>query len=154
MNAEQAYIDGFVKRAAEYGLNASETQTMLKKAFGEEDGPYRQDQAAKMMADEQILKAIAHNREKHKGHYYLNPFVGGPLSELVKRLSRRYHATAAGEHGALIEGGSHAAAAATALGVPFVGGLGAIPPMIMGNDKRKDLARKIFEEHASKHSPE
>jgi hypothetical protein len=142
MNTEQAYINGFTKRAAEYGLNASETQVMLKKAFGEEDGPYRQEHAARMLADEQILKAIAHNKEKHKGHYYFNPLVGGPLTELINRLSRRYHAASAGEHGGLINVGSSAV------------GFGGIPSMIMGDDKRKEMARKLFEEHASKHSPE
>lgn len=142
MNTEQAYINGFTKRAAEYGLNAGETQSMLKRAFGEEEGPYRQEHAARMMADEQILKAIAHNKEKHKGHYYFNPLVGGPLTELANRLTRRYHAASAGEHGGLINMGSSAV------------GFGGIPSAIMGDDKRKEMARKLFEEHASKHSPE
>jgi hypothetical protein len=142
MGAEQSYINGFMKRAAEYGLSENQAMSLYKKAYGEEHGPYRQEQAARMLADEQILKAIGHNKEKHKGHYYFNPFVSGPLSELYNRFSRRFHAGSADEHGGLINALSGAV------------GLGGIPTAVMGDDKRKEMARRLFEEHASKHSPE
>jgi hypothetical protein len=129
------------KRASEHGFNQTEAIELYKQAFGEKDGPYRQEQAAQMMADEQILKAIAHNKEKHKGHYYFNPLVAGPVRELYNRLSRRFHAASAGYHGGLIN-------------AAFAGGLGPIPSIVMGDDKRKAIARRLFEEHANKHSPE
>jgi hypothetical protein len=142
MNTEQAYIEGFVKRASERGFSQDEAIELYKQAYGEEHGPYRQEQAARMMADEQILKALAHNRENHKANYYFNPFVGGPLTELVNRATRRFHAASADEHGGLINAGSSAL------------GFGGIPSIVMGDDKRKAMARKLFEEHANKHSPE
>jgi hypothetical protein len=35
MTTEQAYVDGFVKRAAEYGFNESEAMNILKQAAAE-----------------------------------------------------------------------------------------------------------------------
>jgi hypothetical protein len=35
MTTEQAYVDGFVKRAAEYGFNESEAMNILKQAVAE-----------------------------------------------------------------------------------------------------------------------
>jgi hypothetical protein len=139
MNTEQAYIDGFVKRAMEHGFTDNEAFALLKKAFGEEDGPYRQEQAAKMMAAEQVLKAIQHNKEKHKAHYLLNPFVSGPVREMAERLKRRFHAGAAGEHGGLVN----------LLGAP-----GVAANTILGNEEKRDARRKMFDEHSSGRSAE
>ena len=138
MTTEQAYIEGFVKRASEYGFNENEAVELLKSAA--EDGPFRTQEAANMMASEAKLKALAHNRKKHPGHYYLNPFVGGPISEMLTRLGRRHHATMADEDGAL-------------LGV--ASGLSRLPlGAILGGDKRKDKARDIFNKHVADQDPE
>jgi hypothetical protein len=140
MNTEQAYIEGFLKRANEHGFSRDEAVELYKQAFAEEDGPYRQEQAARMMAAEQVLKAIAHNKEKHKGHYYLNPFVGGPLTEMGTRLQRRFHAGSAGEQGGLMN---------SLLGLP-----GVIANTVMGDKETRDKHREMYKAHSDKKSPE
>lgn len=136
MTTEQAYIEGFMKRASEHGFNQKEASELLKCAFGDEDGPYRQEQAAKMIAAEQLLKAMRYNKEKHPMHYYLNPFVGGPVTEALTRLQRRSHASGAGEHGGLIN---------TLGGFP-----GAVYQMAAGDDSRKEEIKKMFKAYAAK----
>lgn len=140
MSTEQAYIKGFMKRASEHGFNQKEASELLKRAFGDEDGPYRQEQAARMIAAEKLLKALQYNKENHPMHYYLNPFVGGPLTEAITRLKRRSHAGAAGEYGGLIN---------TLGGFP-----GAIYQMATADDKRKEEIKKIYKDHAAKADPE
>jgi len=97
---QQAYIEGFVKRASEYGFNEHEAIQLLQKQANEESvGPWDAQAAAEMVATEAKLKALTHNKSKHPGHYYFNPFVGGPITEALTRLQRRQTAGLAGEHG-------------------------------------------------------
>jgi hypothetical protein len=140
MSTEQAYINGFLKRASEHGFSQNEAVELYKRAFGEEDGPYRQEQAARMVAEEQLLRALAHNKENNPGHYYLNPFVGGPLTELASRIQRRYHAGSAGEHGGALN----------LLGGP----VGPIANAVIGGANKRDAHRRMYEEYAGKESPE
>ena len=99
MRTEQAYIEGFVKRAAEYGYTVEQAMQAFKIAADDDLGPWQAERAADMMATELKLKALLHNKQKHKGHYYLNPFVGGPITEGFTRLKRRSAASMANKHG-------------------------------------------------------
>jgi hypothetical protein len=85
---DEAFINGFVKRAADYGVSEAEAIELLKQA----ERPYRQEQGAHVRALDELISANKYNRENHPGHYYLNPFVGGPITEGAHRLSRRMHA--------------------------------------------------------------
>ncbi len=116
-----AFIHGFVKRAADYGVSPEEAETLLKQA----ERPYGQEQAAKVRALDELIEANKYNRENHPGHYYLNPFVGGPISELVHRYLRRTHAFQH-KHPIIGEGVTGRASAINAL---------------LGNDELKETAR-------------
>jgi hypothetical protein len=85
---QQAYIYGFVKRAAEHGVSEDKALDLLK----EKMGPFDAERAADMLAAEVKLKALTHNKKEHPYHYYLNPFVGGPLTEVMTKLDRRGYA--------------------------------------------------------------
>jgi hypothetical protein len=82
---EQAFINGFLKRAADYGVSENEAIEILKKA----DHPFKQEQAARVRALDEFIAATKYNRQNHLGHYLFNPFVGGPLTEGLSRLGRR-----------------------------------------------------------------
>ena len=89
------------------------------------------------MASELKLKALAHNKEKHPAHYYLNPFVGGPLTEAVTRLNRRENASLASKGGI----SSH-----------WLGG--GLLSMIRGDDELRDKVRDRFNGTLDSVSPE
>jgi hypothetical protein len=120
--SDQAFINGFLKRAADYGVIEAEAIELLKQA----ERPYRQEQAAHVRALDELISANKYNRENHPGHYYLNPFVGGPITEGVNRLSRRMHAFNH-SHPVVSEG--------------IMGG-GSMLSSILGNKEKKQKARK------------
>jgi hypothetical protein len=120
--SDQAFINGFLKRAADYGVSEAEAIELLKEA----ERPYRQEQGAKVRALDELISANKYNRENHPGHYYLNPFVGGPITEGVNRLSRRAHAF-------------HHARPITSEGII---GRGSIINAIFGDKEKKQKARE------------
>jgi hypothetical protein len=136
MSTEQAYINGFVKRAAEYGFSKDNALELLK-AAEEEMGPFDAERAADMMAAELKLKALAHNKKEHPYHYYLNPFVGGPLTEGITRLHRRGHAGMADDE----------ILAHHLLGGPFLN-------MYRGGEDTRDKVREKFNKAIGDYSPE
>jgi hypothetical protein len=93
----QAFINGFVKRAQEYGIAENHALELSKQA--DVNGPYSVDHASKVKADDERLKGLVSNRKNHLMHYLLNPFVGGPLTEAITRLSRRSNAARTGKGG-------------------------------------------------------
>lgn len=92
MTTQQAYIDGFVKRASEYGINEAQAMEILEKAAGEQLGPFDADRAATIEAIDSLQKAQAYNKKNHPMHYYLNPFVRGPISNAIHSFERRRQA--------------------------------------------------------------
>jgi hypothetical protein len=87
MNTEQAYIEGFVKRASEYGLDESQAIEIYKSARAL--GPIEATNAAEMIGNEALLKSMAYNKENHPKHYYFNPLVPGPISRFIINSHRR-----------------------------------------------------------------
>jgi hypothetical protein len=58
-------------------------------------GPYSADQAATVAGLDPQIAVMRRNRKEHPFHYWLNPFVRGPLSEIHQRLRRRTAASSA-----------------------------------------------------------
>jgi hypothetical protein len=108
-----------------------------KKAFLDEDGPYRTEAAARMMGDEALLKAIEHSKKDHKLQYYLNPFVAGPLTEMAARYRRRVNAAHASRNGALMR---------------FLAG--DIPNAINGDEETRAKAREAYDRLLRANTPE
>jgi len=78
---------------------------LLKAAIyaGEQTGPYSGHKAGLVSGLDKIIAAHKRNRKESPGHYWLNPFVSGPISELLHRWQRRQQATAgSGVGGALM----------------------------------------------------
>lgn len=133
---QQAYVNGFVKRAAEYGFSDHEALSILKKA-SEELGPFDAERAADMLGAEMKLKALARNKEEHPYHYYLNPFVGGPITEAITRLKRRHNAGLADDEHLL----NH-----------WLGGN--LLNIYRGNEGTRNTIRDKFNEQVGEYSPE
>jgi hypothetical protein len=125
-NLRKAFIKGFEKRAAQHGIDKNAAVKLAA-----EDGPFSMEQAASAAADEERLKALIYNRKNHLGHYLLNPFVGGPLTEMQTRLSRRTHQANSGKHG---WGWTVA---------PYGQALGATP--LVDHDAKRETIRKLLE---------
>jgi len=96
-----SYVAGFVKRAADYGVEADEALALLKSANS--GGPYTTDQAAQAQALDLMVRSNVYNRKNHPGHYYANPFVQGPISEIINRLRRRHAMGASDDHGGYVD---------------------------------------------------
>lgn len=92
-----AFVNGFIKRAQDYGIAANDALQLIKQA--DINGPYSIDHASKVKADDERLKGLVSNRKNHLMHYLLNPFVGGPLTEAITRLSRRSNSARTGKGG-------------------------------------------------------
>jgi hypothetical protein len=133
MNTEEAYFEGFVKRASEYGYSEEEAVEIYKTA---KIGPWSADQAGNMMADEQKLKAMAYNKKNHKNHYYFNPFVAGPITEALTRLNRRTNAGAADD----------------GLAYNFLSG-GSLANAIRGGEDRRATVRNMFNKDINGEQP-
>ena len=91
---KQAFVDGFIKQAQNNGFSLEESVLILRK---QAESPYAGEQAAQVRALDELIAASRYNREENPGHYYANPFVGGPLTEGSRRLRRRAHATQSDE---------------------------------------------------------
>jgi len=124
-NYEHSFLTGAIKQAAAYGLSRGEAVTLIKASA--EDGPYSLQQAANAAADEIKLKAMVHNRKNHPGHYWMNPFVEGPLSELGTRLSRRMHQGSSGKGG-------------------WVGGQIPLAALFADHDSKRETIKKLLAE--------
>lgn len=83
-----------------------------KKFAADEIGPYEMDNALDLLGYDEMIKANEYNRAKHPGHYFLNPYVGGPLREAVNRIGRRHTA---------FEGENPLAYYGITLGAPAIG---------------------------------
>jgi hypothetical protein len=131
MNYEQHFLNGFVKAAAQVGIDTAEAVEILKQA----EAPFRQQEAAKVRSYDERITANEYNRENHPYHYVLNPFVEGPISEVKNRLMRRLHTM---HH-------NHPVTAASSLllpsGVPYMAGQG-IKAYLSG-DAEKQKAREF-----------
>lgn len=118
----------------------------------ERTGPFSGQEAAAVRGADKTIAGLAATRKEHPAHYYLNPFVGGPLTELTWRLQRRFNAG---------RGRNLAGAALGVLGGPtggaigggLGGGLGQIageylgmtPTTLMGTTTTRDNARRAHE---------
>lgn len=65
-------------------------------------GPYATTNAATVSSLDKQIAAMNYNREHHPVHYWLNPFVAGPLSQLIAAQQRRQAATRATTQGLAI----------------------------------------------------
>jgi hypothetical protein len=136
MTPEQAYINGFVKRASEYGFSEDKAIEILKTAE-EAIGPFDAERAADMLGAELKLRSIAYNKKNHPKHYYFNPFVSGPLSELLVRFNRRSNAGLAEDE---------------MLANQLLGGLAL--NAYRGGEKSRDRVREKFNKTILDYSPE
>jgi len=101
-------------------------------------GAYTADSAADVVADDQIIQGLARNRKKHPFHYWLNPFVGGPLSELGHRFDRRVNASRATSPTFRVLSGAFPLNPLSLVGAPAAA--------IAGGGKRQEKARGIYQD--------
>lgn len=117
-------------------------------------GPYDADLAGQVRGLDRQIAGMEHNRHEHPYHYYLNPFVAGPLSELANRAVRRSLASrvsgklplVAGVAGNMV-GDLASKAIGAASDVPFVPSipLGGIGNVLHGGPKKQEEARQAHE---------
>lgn len=88
-------------------------------------GPFDAELAAEVGNADEHIAAMEHNRAMHPWHYYLNPVVPGPLSNLLTRYGRRINA------------GMHKSWPLTLAALPTLG----IAPAIAGGDEAQNAAR-------------
>jgi hypothetical protein len=129
MSYEDCFITGFVKAAANAGIDSKQALEILKQA----EAPFRQQEAAKVRAYDESITANEYNRENHPYHYLLNPFVEGPISEVKNRAMRRFHTMHA----------LHPYLAATDWIAPPVNAGASIAKLFMAGDERKQKAREF-----------
>jgi len=100
-------------------------------------GPYAIDQAARVRGLDDQVASMSRNREQHPFHYLLNPYVPGPLSEILTRLSRRVAASRA----------TSPVMAVTSAGAPFnpLSLAGYPAAALAGGPGRREKARAIYE---------
>lgn len=118
-------------------------------------GPFDTDRAADTVAEDAIIQAIEKNRKEHPVHYWANPFVRGPLSEVMHRLGRRGEAAmgtntplaVAGSVGPLIAGAGPISSTARNVGLGLSGLAGLVGP-IVGGAARKEKMREGHAETA------
>ena len=73
----------------------------MAKYDAEDTGPYSASQAALSRAMTRLIASSRHNRQQHPAHYWLNPFVPGPISEALSRSLRRSYAMRGAGYGPL-----------------------------------------------------
>lgn len=91
-------------------------------------GPFRASMGAYLAGLDRAIATNVYNRRNNFGHYLLNPFVGGPISELVNRGTRRSTASMGTSKGMGVTGS-----------IPFVGGL-ATPYLMYHGGKERQMA--------------
>lgn len=94
-----------------------ENEEKSEKPSRKKTGPWQSHMSSGVVARDDALAAMQHNRQHNPGHYYLNPFVRGPLRELLTRVDRRALASS---------GNSTMEAAAPSLGAALGGATGAL----------------------------
>ncbi len=120
-------------------MDATFVQQLAKQAADTTLGPFKADRGADVAGLDQLIGAAAFNRHEHPGHYLLNPWVRGPISELLMRLARRVEAT----EGA---GGVGGTAATIANRTPYVN-LASMPvSAIFGGAEKKHKLREMHEQ--------
>ena len=129
MEYEQHFLNGFVKQAHARGFSRSAAEEILKQA----EFPFRQQEAAKVRGYDESIESNEYNRANHPYHYFLNPFVEGPISELKNRALRRYHTT---------QTNSPITAGTTLLPSPL-GDIGALAKMLYASKEQKQQAREF-----------
>ena len=140
----ETFKNAFIKRAAEHGVTKVAAEELMKIAAL--DGAFSVDNAAQVRGDDEKLKGMKYNRSEHFGHYALNPFVSGPLTEMYTRLHRRLHASRAGVDGwGPAAGDAVVGGALGALGSPL-----SLVSMAMGGEKNRQGARNIGEKYLDK----
>lgn len=97
-----------------------------------EIGPYRGAAAATLVGQDKLIAALSRNREEHPGRYYLNPFVGGPITELATRLARRVNA-----------------GVATSPTLAYTGPVGIPLAAMVGGPARRTEARRLYQESSA-----
>jgi hypothetical protein len=100
-------------------------------------GPFKAEHGARTLGLDPVIASIARNRDEHPYHYWLNPFVSGPVREGLARLGRRYHASQA-----------TSPTLATLAHLPFSGAanvVGALGSMAVGGAGRREKARGLYE---------
>lgn len=106
-------------------------------------GAYTADSAADVVADDQIIQGLSRNRHKHPFHYMLNPFVGGPISEIGHRLDRRVNASRATSPTMRIMSAGFPINPLSLAGYPAA--------MLAGGAKRRGETRELYEKHIAPH---
>lgn len=100
----------------------------------EAERPFDASMAAAVVGADDVIDAIARNRRKHPLHYWLNPFVPGPIAELLSRYGRS------------VASGMHGSWPGTILSVPTLG----LAPAILGaTDEDQDKARRDYRRRVS-----
>lgn len=117
-------------RAVHARTSGKYNEGVQKEAAG---GPFDTSMGANVSQMDEQISSMERNRHEHPGHYWLNPFVPGPLTEMLARYSRR---ASAGMHDSW--GGALSA-------LPTLG----IAPAIMGGDAAKQRARQDYQTNAA-----
>lgn len=119
---------------------------------GAQTGPFSGQEAAAVRGNDKTIAGLAATRKEHPAHYYLNPFVGGPITELLWRMQRRFNAgrgrnMAGAVMGVL--GGPAGGSIGGGLGGPLgqIAGeyVGMAPTTLMGTTATRDKARQAHE---------
>jgi len=141
MTTEQAYINGFVKRAAEYGFNESEAVQLYKKAFLGEPA-YKE---VPELSEEDVKGMRFRDMED-----FVEPEEGEGLMAHLKRNPGKY---LGGTLGGLVGGGlsdtfGDGPLAGAAVGGTLGAAAGAIPDVLL-NAIRRSSRRSEAERHLS-----
>ena len=141
MNNEQAYIEGFVKRASEYGFNESEALQLYKKAFLGEPAYKKVPE----LSEEEVKGMRFRDMED-----FVEPEEGEGVMAHLKRNPGKY---LGGTLGGLLGGGMGDALGDNPLAGAVAGGslgaaAGAIPDALL-NALRRSSSRSEAEKHLS-----
>jgi len=132
---------------------------LLKSAIyaDEQTGPYSGHMAGMVSGLDKMIASHKHNRQNSPWHYWANPFVSGPINELLLRAQRRQLASSGKSmlNAALQEGSDLAGAAAgEGLGDAVDAGISNAGPaanLILGRAKVKHDARQAHKAVNEKH---
>lgn len=150
---EESQAPSYEEAAADKETDERQKARHQKHAAGE--GPFATERSGLVSGLDKQIAMMSRNRHEHPGHYYANPFVYGPLSELLSRAYRRYNASQA-----TIPSQAYIRGTATGLSNPAAGlmlpsgikgpaqlaemGMG-VTGAVTGDAGHKTKAREIFE---------